>query len=135
MTESLSNAPPTPDQPIPDQPVPAPMTPIDSPTVVATVDEMRDALKDVYDPEIPINIVDLGLVYKLEEQDGVVSVAMTLTSPQCPLSDQIKARVVHVLSALKGVNAVNVNFVFDPLWTKENLTFEGRLQASMFGII
>ncbi|HEY3318855.1 MAG TPA: iron-sulfur cluster assembly protein [Planctomycetota bacterium] len=102
---------------------------------VVTIDEMKDALRDVYDPEIPINIVDLGLLYKIEEKDGAVNVDMTLTSPQCPIGDQIKARVIEVLARLRGVQSVNVNIVFDPLWTKEKLTFEGKLQAAMLGIM
>src|SRR5262245_39352532 len=60
---------------------------------VATYDEMKDAMKEIFDPEIPINIVDLGLIYKLDEKEGNVAVEMTLTSPHCPVGDQLKARV------------------------------------------
>ena len=102
---------------------------------VATADEIRDALKDVFDPEIPINIVDLGLIYKLEEKDGQVEVEMTLTSPHCPVGDQLKARVTEVATKCKGVKGVNVNLVYQPPWTKEKMTFEGKLQASMLGIM
>ena len=102
---------------------------------VATNDEMRDAMKEIFDPEIPINIVDLGLIYKLEEKEGSVNVEMTLTSPHCPVGDQLKARVNEVLAKQKGVKAVNVNIIFVPPWTKEMLTFEGKLQASMLGIM
>lgn len=102
---------------------------------VATNDEMRDAMKEIFDPEIPINIVDLGLIYKLDEKDGNVAVEMTLTSPHCPVGDQLKARVNEVLTKQRGVKSVNVNIVFVPPWTKEMLTFEGKLQASMLGIM
>jgi metal-sulfur cluster biosynthetic enzyme len=101
----------------------------------ATVDEMREAMKEIFDPEIPINIVDLGLIYKLEETEGKVAVDMTLTSPHCPVADQLKARVNEVVSKQKGVSAVNVTMVFEPPWTKEKMTFEGKLQASMLGIM
>ena len=101
----------------------------------STVEQLRDALKDIYDPEIPINIVDLGLIYKLETNDGVVNVDMTLTSPHCPIGDQIKGRVVEVLAAQPGVKSVSANLVFDPLWTKEHMTFDGKLQASMLGFM
>jgi metal-sulfur cluster biosynthetic enzyme len=102
---------------------------------VATNEEMRDAMKEIFDPEIPINIVDLGLIYKLEEKDGDVAVEMTLTSPHCPVGDQLKARVNEVLVKQKGVKSVNVNIIFVPPWTKEMLTFDGKLQASMLGIM
>jgi metal-sulfur cluster biosynthetic enzyme len=102
---------------------------------VATAEEIRDALKDVFDPEIPINIVDLGLIYKLEEKDGQVEVEMTLTSPHCPVGDQLKARVTEIATKCKGVKGVNINLVYQPPWTKEKMTFEGKLQASMLGIM
>lgn len=92
-------------------------------------------MKEIFDPEIPINIVDLGLIYKLEEKEGDVAVEMTLTSPHCPVGDQLKARVNEVLTKQKGVKSVNVNIVFVPPWTKEMLTFDGKLQASMLGIM
>ena len=101
----------------------------------ATIDEMREAMKEIFDPEIPINIVDLGLIYKLDEADGKVAVEMTLTSPHCPVGDQLKARVNEVVTKQKGVTAVNVNLVFEPPWSKEKMTFEGKLQASMLGIM
>ena len=128
---------PTPATP-PAQPTaatPAATPPAVSGGAVATVDEMRDALKDVFDPEIPINIVDLGLIYKLEEKEGAVDVEMTLTSPHCPVGDQLKARVTEVVTKCKGVKAVNINLVYQPPWSKEKMTFEGKLQASMLGIM
>jgi metal-sulfur cluster biosynthetic enzyme len=102
---------------------------------VATKEEMMESMKEIFDPEIPINIVDLGLIYDLGEKEGNVDVKMTLTSPHCPVGDQLKARVVEVVAKQKGVKAVNVNLVFDPPWSKEKLTFEGKLQASMLGIM
>ncbi len=96
---------------------------------------LREALKEVFDPEIPINIVDLGLIYKLEDKEGKVEIEMTLTSPHCPVADQLKARVNEVLTKQKDVKAVNVELVYNPPWTKEKMTFEGKLQASMLGIM
>ena len=121
----------TPGDPAPAAQPAAPSTPGATPTA----DEMREALKEVFDPEIPINIVDLGLIYKLEEKDGNVEVEMTLTSPHCPVGDQLKASVSGVVTKLPGVKACNVNLTFNPPWTKEKLTFEGKLQASMLGIM
>ena len=117
----------------PSEPTPAP-APVEA-GARASIDEMREAMKEIFDPEIPINIVDLGLIYKLDETDGKVAVDMTLTSPHCPVADQLKARVNEVVSRQKGITAVNVNMVFEPPWTKEKMTFEGKLQASMLGIM
>jgi len=112
----------------------APTPPADA-SARASVDEMREAMKEIFDPEIPINIVDLGLIYKIEDTDGKVAIDMTLTSPHCPVADQLKARVNDVVTKQKGITAVNVTMVFEPPWTKEKMTFEGKLQASMLGIM
>jgi metal-sulfur cluster biosynthetic enzyme len=83
----------------------------------ATPFEMVEALKAVYDPEIGINIVDLGLVYKVEKQlDGQVNVDMTLTSPACPLGPVIIDQVQYVVGRLPGVENVSVDFVWTPTW-------------------
>ena len=82
----------------------------------------REALKAVIDPEIYQNIVDLGLVYDIAVQpDGVVDVTMTLTTPHCPLGPQILANVEEVLHA-QGASAVNVNIVWEPMWTPDAMT-------------
>jgi len=135
MSDPVTNTvPPTPTAPAPTANA-APTAPAPSNGAVATPDEMRDALKDVFDPEIPINIVDLGLIYKLEEKEGNVDIEMTLTSPHCPVADQLKARVTEVVTKCKGVKAININLVYQPPWSKEKMTFEGKLQASMLGIM
>ena len=117
----------------------APTAMVDSATTtdgsVATPEEMREALKEVFDPEIPINIVDLGLIYRMDEKAGQIDIEMTLTSPHCPVGDQLKARVNEVVTRCKGVKAVNINLVYLPPWSKEKMTFEGKLQASMLGIM
>ncbi|HLX61373.1 MAG TPA: iron-sulfur cluster assembly protein [Planctomycetota bacterium] len=114
---------------------PAPQVAGGTPALRATPDEMREAMKEIFDPEIPINIVDLGLIYKLDESDGKVAVEMTLTSPHCPVGDQLKARVNDVVTKCKGISAVEVKLVFEPPWSKDKMTFEGKLQASMLGIM
>ena len=102
---------------------------------VATPDEMREAMKEIFDPEIPINIVDLGLIYGIQEKDGNVDISMTLTSPHCPVADQLKARVNEVLGKLPGIKQIKVEITHSPPWSKEKLSFEGKLQASMLGIM
>jgi metal-sulfur cluster biosynthetic enzyme len=120
-------------------PVPAPQTAPAADAAnasgAATPDEMREAMKEIFDPEIPINIVDLGLIRNLAEKDGVVDVLMTLTSPHCPVGDQLKARVSEVVGKQKGIKEVRVEITHSPPWSKENMTFEGKLQASMLGIM
>jgi metal-sulfur cluster biosynthetic enzyme len=99
-----------------------------------TVDQMREALKEVFDPEIPINVVDLGLIYKIEQADGgKVNVDFTVTSPACPVGEQLKARIHEVVAKLEGVTSVEVKQVLEPPWNKDKMTFEGKLQASMMG--
>jgi len=101
----------------------------------STPDEMREAMKEIFDPEIPINIVDLGLIYGINEKEGKVDVLMTLTSPHCPVAEQLKARVTEVLTKLPGVSGVQVDMTHNPPWSKEKISFEGKLQASMLGIM
>ena len=100
------------------------------------IEEMRDALKEVFDPEIPINIVDLGLIYKIEEpaEKGKVLVTFTLTNPACPVADQLAANIKSAIGRLNGVTEVNTTITHEPPWSKEKMTFEGKLQASMMGI-
>lgn len=92
---------------------------------MAAIDEtaLWDALREVYDPEIPVNIVELGLVYRLEVKDGGrVEVDMTLTSPGCPVAPQIMADAETRLSAVEGVATVDINLVWTPLWTPEMMS-------------
>lgn len=82
-----------------------------------------DALREVYDPEIPVNIVELGLVYRLEVKDGDnVEMDMTLTAPGCPVAPQIMAEAETKLSAVEGVAGVKVNLVWTPLWMPEMMS-------------
>lgn len=93
-----------------------------------------EALKVVKDPEIPVNIVDLGLVYKCEVSDtGVVDIEMTLTSVGCPVQDMIKADAELALMRLEGVTGVNVDFIWTPPWGTHKMTEDGKRQMRMFG--
>lgn len=99
-----------------------------------TVDQMREALKEVYDPEIPINIVDLGLLYSIQQPaPGEVLVEFTLTNPMCPIGDQLAAQIKDVIGRQEGVASVETRLVWDPPWSKEKMTEDGKLQASMLG--
>jgi metal-sulfur cluster biosynthetic enzyme len=101
---------------------------------IPTEDQLLEAMKVVKDPEIPVNIVDLGLVYKtLIAENGVVDIEMTLTSVGCPVQDMIRADVELALMRLEGVSAVNVDFVWTPPWTPSKMSEDGKRQMRMFG--
>lgn len=88
-----------------------------------------DALKTVYDPEIPVNIYELGLIYKIDLQPeaGTVGIQMTLTSPNCPEAESIPPSVEAKLKAIPGVNAAKVEVVWQPPWTKEMMSEAAKL--------
>lgn len=86
-------------------------------------------LKTVYDPEIPVNIYDLGLIYKIDLQDdGDVSIDMTLTAPNCPATDFIMEDVRQKVDSVEGVNSSVINLVFEPEWDKDMMSEEAKLE-------
>ena len=85
------------------------------------------ALSDVYDPEIRINIVELGLIYNVAIDDSTVDIEMTLTAPNCPASPEIKNNVVKTVKKLKGVKDVNLNVVWEPSWQPSMMSEEAKL--------
>lgn len=86
-------------------------------------------LKTVYDPEIPVNIYDLGLIYKIDLQDdGDVSIDMTLTAPNCPAADFIMKDVRQKVDSVEGVNSSVINLVFEPEWDKDMMSEEAKLE-------
>jgi len=86
-----------------------------------------EVLKMVYDPEIPINIYDLGLIYKVDvDDDNVVHIDMTLTTPGCPIGALVAQQVVNAVKGISSVKDVKVNIVFDPPWNPTKMTKEGR---------
>lgn len=86
-------------------------------------------LKTVFDPEIPVNVYDLGLIYKIEVQEnGVVLIDMTLTAPNCPAADFIMEDVRQKVESVQGVNTASVNLVFEPEWDKDMMTEEAKLE-------
>jgi metal-sulfur cluster biosynthetic enzyme len=100
-------------------------------------DKVREALKQVVDPELFVNVVDLGLIYevKIDEQpDGKsnVGVNMTMTSPACPAGPQLLSQSKDVVSRLDGVNEVDVRLVMDPPWTPDRMTEDARDQLGIF---
>jgi len=101
---------------------------------MATDDEIRTAMKGVEDPELGVNVVDLGLLYGVnQDDDGNVVLDMTLTSPACPLTEQIMGDSRAALEPLDGVASVEVNWVWEPPWTTDSLTEEGKLLMKVMG--
>ncbi len=88
-----------------------------------------DILKTVYDPEIPVNIYDLGLIYKIElTDDYTLNIDMTLTAPNCPAADFIVEDVREKLESIEQIKAVEVNLVFEPEWHKDMMTEEAKME-------
>ena len=102
------------------------------PEVTLNRDDVEEALREVYDPEIPVNIVDLGLVYDIEVADGDVAVEMTLTAPGCGMGPVLVGDVEYRVSLVPHVNKVNVNLVFDPPWSRDMMSEEAQLEAGVF---
>lgn len=98
------------------------------------IDEKRvwDKLRECYDPEIPINIVDLGLVYGCEIKENKIFISMTLTAPGCGMGDFIAEDVRQKVLTIENVNDVSVQIVFDPPWRKEMMSESAKLEANLF---
>jgi len=100
-----------------------------------TEEDVREKLRECYDPEIPINIVDLGLIYGIEVEDGRVDVTQTLTAVGCPVADQLKAQVESKVLELDGVEEAHCEIVYDPPWNPEMVSEEGKQALSSLGIL
>ena len=93
-----------------------------------TEDRIVEVLKTVYGPEIPVNVYDLGLVYKIDfKDDGVLDVDMTLTAPNCPMGDYIMEDVRQKLEGIDIVKQANVNLVFNPVWDQSMMSDEAKV--------
>ena len=92
-------------------------------------EQIVDVLKTVYDPEIPVNIFDLGMIYKIDVQDGsTVDVDMTFTAPSCPAADFILEDVRTKSEGLSSVKSANINLVFEPAWDQSMMSEEARVE-------
>jgi FeS assembly SUF system protein len=96
-------------------------------------DELITALKTVFDPEIPVDIYELGLIYKVDISDSRdVAVEMTLTAPGCPVAGEMPSWVQDAVMRVDGINSCDVNLVFDPAWDSSRMSDEAKLQLNMF---
>lgn len=99
---------------------------------IASREAVIDALRTVCDPEIPVNIYDLGLIYRLDiGMDGKVSIDMTLTAPACPVAGAMPRTVAKAVAAVAGVGEVDVELVWEPPWSRDRMTDDARLALDL----
>lgn len=97
------------------------------------IDQIIDNLKEVYDPEIPVNIYDLGLIYNVDiDEKDYASIVMTLTAPGCPVADILMDDVTQAVRAVEGIEDVHVDLTFEPPWDKSMMSEEARLELGFF---
>jgi FeS assembly SUF system protein len=108
-------------------------TPLPPEEIDRLTDDIVGAIKTVYDPEIPCDIYELGLIYKVDIDDArEVSVEMTLTSPSCPSAGELPGMVENAVSSIAGVAGVKVNLTFDPPWDQSRMSDEARVALNMW---
>ena len=137
MTNEMTDEPKTESKPEGLTEVVAPLTakagsPLQPGTTVASEDAVVAAMRTVHDPEIPVNIYDLGLIYELAiAADGHVNVVMTLTAPACPVAGEMPGNVANAVAGVEGVGEVDVTLVFEPPWTPERMSADAKLALGM----
>ena len=125
-------APPTDDKAA-DSIAPAAASALPEPELTRMTDDVVTALKTVYDPEIPADIYELGLVYKVDiEDDRTVKIDMTLTAPGCPVAGEMPGWVQNAVGAVEGISDVEVNMTFDPPWTPDRMSEEARVAVGWY---
>ncbi|MCT4674388.1 MAG: metal-sulfur cluster assembly factor [Prolixibacteraceae bacterium] len=92
------------------------------------IDEIIENLKEVYDPEIPVNVYDLGMIYSVDVKEDVAMVVMTLTAPNCPAADMILEDVKYSAERVEGIKEAKVELTFEPAWDKSMMSEEARLE-------
>ncbi|NTJ42262.1 SUF system Fe-S cluster assembly protein [Agrobacterium larrymoorei] len=114
-------------------PTPAKASSIKPDELARLSDDVIAALKTVYDPEIPADIFELGLVYKIDiEDDRMVKIVMTLTAPGCPVAGEMPGWVENAVGAVEGVSGVTVEMTFDPPWTPDRMSEEAQVAVGWY---
>jgi len=91
-----------------------------------------EEIKKIYDPEIPVNVYDLGLIYKIEiEENNKINIDMTLTTPNCPVAESLPKQVKDNIMKIKGVTDVNLNLVWEPPWSKDKMSEVAKLELNL----
>ena len=107
-------------------------TKLEAPGGPADAGAVEEALKSVHDPEIPVNIFDLGLIYEVDRQEsGDVFITMSLTAPGCPVAGEMPGQVAEAVAAVSGVGEVTVELVWDPAWTPERMSEDAKLALDL----
>ncbi|MDR1022996.1 MAG: iron-sulfur cluster assembly protein [Prevotellaceae bacterium] len=105
---------------------------MDAEKVLAIQKDIVRVLRNIYDPEIPVSVYELGLIYEVQVSDeGKVDIAMTLTAPTCPIADDIVRDVKEQVAQVPGVTDANVNLTFEPPWDKDMMSDEAKLQLGL----
>ncbi len=113
--------------------VAAPSSTIPADELARLTDDIISALKTVYDPEIPADIYELGLIYKIDvEDDRSVKIDMTLTAPGCPVAGEMPGWVQNAVGAVEGISDVEVNMTFDPPWTPDRMSEEAQVAVGWY---
>ena len=108
------------------------LTAEDAKALATLYTDVIKALKQVYDPEIPVNIYDLGLIYELViNKEHEVAIKMTFTAPNCPMADEVMAEVKTSVEDVPGIKSCNIELVFEPVWDKSMLSEEARLDLGL----
>ena len=94
-------------------------------------EKVIDEIKKIYDPEIPVDIFELGLIYKIEIEKGNVKIEMTLTTPNCPVADSLPKMVKDYILTIDGVTDVDLKLVWDPPWTKDKMSEVAKLELNL----
>ena len=94
-------------------------------------DKIIKEIKKIYDPEIPVNIYELGLIYKIEIENNIVKIDRTLTTPNCPVADSLPKMVKNNILNIEGVKDVDLNLVWDPPWTKDKMSEAAKLELNL----
>jgi FeS assembly SUF system protein len=108
-------------------------TPLEAGEEKASEGAILDALRCVHDPEIPVNIYDLGLIYKMDRaENGNVAIDMTLTAPACPVAGEMPGKVAEAVASVPGVGEVEVHLVWEPPWTKDRMSEDAKLALDIY---
>lgn len=102
---------------------------------MVTTDQVWEALRRVQDPEYPLSLVDMGMIYDVAVRDGAVTVEMTFTSIGCPAIDMITTDIEEAVRAVPGVRSVTVDVVWSPPWTRDRITADGRRILAVHGVV
>lgn len=108
-------------------------TALDGATTVAGEEQVVEALRTVFDPEIPVNIYDLGLIYTIDiKDDGATFIEMSLTAPGCPVAGEMPGQVAEAVAGVTGIGEVEVKLVWDPAWSPERMSEDAKLALGMY---